>query len=169
LDILLRCVRASLLVSHGLRQDVILYLVLLGGENAPVTIRFTGGDLRHLNPDERTTASLVQHALSTSTTGPVWQPASPGVDVAAAGLEDLRSEFEGSVLYMLDGIGQDVRDTDVPPRHATFFLGDHLGFTKDERALLEDWGVLKLSVGPVILQADDVITLIHNEWDRRKL
>src|SRR5260370_886010 len=35
LDVLLRCVRAALLVSHGLRRDVVVYLVLLGGRHAP--------------------------------------------------------------------------------------------------------------------------------------
>ena len=34
LDILLRCLRASLLVSHGLREDTIIYLVLMGGPQA---------------------------------------------------------------------------------------------------------------------------------------
>ena len=31
LDVLLRCLRAALLVSHGLRRDTVVYLVLLGG------------------------------------------------------------------------------------------------------------------------------------------
>ena len=30
LDVLLRCLRAALLVSHGLRRDAVAYLVLLG-------------------------------------------------------------------------------------------------------------------------------------------
>src|SRR6516162_8933366 len=32
LDVLARCVRAALCVSHGIRRDARVYLVLLGGE-----------------------------------------------------------------------------------------------------------------------------------------
>ncbi|HOC66453.1 MAG TPA: tRNA (pseudouridine(54)-N(1))-methyltransferase TrmY, partial [Methanothrix soehngenii] len=57
LDILCRSVTAAFVLSHGIRKDVLVYLVLLGGET-PKTIRLMGETLRHLNPDERTTAAL---------------------------------------------------------------------------------------------------------------
>lgn len=169
IDVLLRCVGSSLLVSHGLRQDTILYLVLLGGADAPKTLRFRGAQLRSVNPDERTTASLVQKALATPTTGPVWQPATPGLDVAAIGLAELLGELEGATPYVLDENGQDVRDQPLEHRDAVFFVGDHTGFTRDEEALLAGIGARKLGVGPVSLHADDAIVLVHNELDRRKV
>jgi tRNA pseudouridine-54 N-methylase len=47
-----------------------------------------------------------------------------------------------------------------------FFLGDHLGFDEATRARLA--GEETVGVGPVSLQADDVITLVANELDRRE-
>lgn len=64
LDVLLRCLRAALLVSHGLRRDTIVYLVLLGGPSAPRTLRIDSADVRFLRPDERSLAVLVQKALA---------------------------------------------------------------------------------------------------------
>ena len=59
LDILCRSVTAAFVISHGIRKDVCVYLVLLGGE-VPKTILLRGETLRHLNPDERTTAALLK-------------------------------------------------------------------------------------------------------------
>lgn len=170
LDVLLRCVRSALLVSHGLRQDVILYLVLLGGPDAPKTLRFRGAQLRNVNPDERSTATLVQKALGTVTTGPVWQPASPGLDVAAIGLAELvATELAGVAPFVLDENGADVRDQPLAERDLVLFVGDHTGFAKDEQAALDAAGALKVSVGPVSLHADDAICVVLNELDRRKV
>src|SRR5436189_6123979 len=60
IDVLLRCVRAALLVSHGVRRDVIVYLVLGGGPSAPRVLRFSGCDAQFLRPDERSLALLVK-------------------------------------------------------------------------------------------------------------
>lgn len=166
MDILVRSIRASFLVSHGLRDDVELYLVLLGPPHAPLTLRFTGRDLKHLNPDEWNTGKLVQKALATDTTGPVWQESTPGVHVAAVGLAELRDAL-GGTLYWLHEDGEDVRALEDASADATFLIGDHEGFTPEEEALLREWSARAVSVGPVSLQADDAVTLVQNEWDRR--
>ena len=49
LDVLCRCVNAAFFLSHDLREDVRVWLVL-GDEFA---VRFEGSELRRLNPDER--------------------------------------------------------------------------------------------------------------------
>ena len=55
LDILLRCINSSFFLSHGIRRDAEVYLVLQGEPNAPRTIRINGSEVRYLNPDERST------------------------------------------------------------------------------------------------------------------
>lgn len=169
LDVLLRAVRSTLLVSHGLRQDTELFLVLLGGPNAPLTLKFRGEQLRNLNPDERSTATLVQKALSTPPTGPVWQPTTPGLEVAAIDLPELLDQVSGDHLFVLDENGEDVRGSAIETRDVTFLVGDHTGFTRDELALAEKMGARRVSVGPVSLHADDAIAVVQNELDRRKL
>ena len=63
LDILVRCVNSAFFLSHNLRKDVEAYLVLEGGDDPPKTVIFKGADLRYLNPDERSTSSLIRNAL----------------------------------------------------------------------------------------------------------
>src|SRR5262245_20269818 len=69
LDVLLRCLRAALLVSHGLREDTIVYLVLQGGPRAPRALRIEGAAARFVRPDERSLAVLVKKVLATEGEG----------------------------------------------------------------------------------------------------
>src|SRR5579859_1995937 len=69
LDVLVRCVRAALLISHGVRQDAIVYLVLCGGEAAPRVLRVVGAAVRFLRPDERSLATLLKKALAERSEG----------------------------------------------------------------------------------------------------
>lgn len=63
LDILIRCINSAFFLSHDIRRDVELYLICEGGSNPPKTILLKGNELRYLNPDERSTSSLIRNAL----------------------------------------------------------------------------------------------------------
>jgi tRNA (pseudouridine54-N1)-methyltransferase len=63
LDILLRCIISTFFLSHGIRRDAEVYLVLLGEPDPPRTVRIVGSEVRYLNPDERSTGALVRNAL----------------------------------------------------------------------------------------------------------
>ena len=118
----------------------------------------------HLNPDERTTATLFEKALAVPTTGPVWQASTPGIDVARLSLEDV---LGAGPLVQLHEEGDDVAAADLPA-DATFVLGDHLGFMPEEQALLEARGAKRVSLGPISLQADQCLIALHNHLDRRE-
>jgi tRNA (pseudouridine54-N1)-methyltransferase len=160
MDVLCRCVNASLFLSHDLRRDVDCYLVLLGGPKTAKTLHFKGNEIRSLSPDERSAGALVKKALSTPC-GSEFREASPGVYVRNGGLERLFAEHAFAVL---DERGTDIRT--VPAVPDAFLLSDHQNFTDPEEALVKD--ALRYSVGPVCLHADHTITVISNEIDRRK-
>lgn len=166
IDVLARCMPAAFLVSHGLRADVELTTLHLGPPAAPKAVRLESARLRHLNPDERTTALLLEKALGAPTTGPVWQEATPGVFVAHLSLAELLDAPQGA-LFVLHEEGTDIASIAVPG-DATFVLGDHLGFAPDEEALLAALGARRVSLGPVSLQADQCIVVLHNHLDRRQ-
>lgn len=165
LDILARCMGAAFLTSHGLRQDVELYTLHLGPPSAPKAVRMRAKDLRHLNPDERTSALLLEKALTAPTTGPVWAPATPGIHVARLDLPELLDGIAAPLVVLAED-GDDVA-TAALPHDALFVLGDHLGFTPDEDALLAARAVARVSLGPVSLQADQCLVVLHNQLDRR--
>lgn len=163
-DILARCMPAAFLVSHGLRPDVELYTLHMGPPAAPKVVRVRSRELRHLNPDERTSALLLEKALGAPTTGPVWAGATPGISVARLGLAELLEDV-GAPVVLLHEEGEDVARAALPDG-ALFVLGDHLGFTPEEEALLASRAVARVSLGPVSLQADQCVVVLHNHLDR---
>jgi tRNA (pseudouridine54-N1)-methyltransferase len=167
IDVLARCWTAALLVSHGLRPDVELYTLHLGSPTPPKVVRVRAAGLRHLNPDERSTLLLVEKALGAPTTGPVWQESTPGVSVAVLSFAELLDAVGDAPLFLLDEAGEDVARVGVPA-DATFVLGDHVGFTPEEAGELARRGARRVAVGPVSLQADQCIVVLHNHLDRRR-
>jgi tRNA (pseudouridine54-N1)-methyltransferase len=162
LDILARCVTTAFCLSHGIRADVEVYLVL----RDEITVRFQGSRLKRLNPDERSTGALIQHALRALQEGKERR-STPGVTVAERGLRAVLQELEerGVRVYVLDEHGIDIREEQLPESLA-FVLSDHVNFTAEELALLQRYE--KISLGPTVLHADHCIAIVHNELDRRE-
>lgn len=159
MDVLCRCVNASLFLSHDLRRDVDCYLVLCGEPAGPKTVKFSGAAVRSLSPDERSPAALVKKVIDTPC-GSEFREAAQGVFIRKGGLERLMQEITFAVL---DENGTDARK--APDLPGAFILSDHLNFTENEEALLRDCP--RYSVGPKCLHADHTITVLHNELDRR--
>jgi tRNA (pseudouridine54-N1)-methyltransferase len=159
MDVLCRCVNATLFLSHDLRRDAECCLVLLGGPKGPKTVIFRGDGIRSLSPDERSAGALIKKALAIPC-GSEFREAAPGVFVRNGGLERLFAEHPFAVL---DEKGTDIRTVQEVP--GAFLLSDHQNFTEAEEALIRD--APRYSVGPVCLHADHTITVISNEIDRR--
>jgi tRNA (pseudouridine54-N1)-methyltransferase len=173
LDILLRCLRSALLVSHGLRRDTIVYLVLLGGELAPRVLRVDGRHVRFIRPDERMLAILVQKALARSAPDAepgVFVEIRPGLAVARGGVDAVLADLGTAPLatYVLEEDARDLRDGPLASDDVVVFVGDHHGFDEATRARLETAGAIAIGVGPISVHADDAITIVCNEMDRRR-
>jgi tRNA (pseudouridine54-N1)-methyltransferase len=167
LDVLLGCLRAALLVSHGLRADTQVFLVLGGGPRAPRTLRFDGASARFVRPDQRALATLVQKSLAAPAAGPEFIEVRPGIAVADAGLELLLTTLGPCTPFVLEEQSQDARAVPDFGHEPLFFVGDHLGFEPGARAALAAFGATPLGVGPASLHAEDAVALISNELDRR--
>jgi tRNA (pseudouridine54-N1)-methyltransferase len=167
LDVLLRCVRAALMFSHGLRRDTVVYLVLLGGPRAPRTLRLEGASARYLRPDERALALKVQRALAAEARGEGFVPLGQGLAIAEGGLDAALADIGPAALYVLEEGAPDVREVKVSTAAPAFVFGDHAGFDPASRALLAALGAVAVGLGPVSVHADDAVTLVVNELDRR--
>lgn len=168
-DVGLRCVRAALLVSHGLRRDVDVYLVLCKGEAGPVTVRFRGADAQFLRPDERSLAVLLKKVLAVAVPGAAqFVDVRPGVALARGGLHAVVRDLGPVDLYVLEEAGADVRSVaDLGARDSAFFLGGPTGFDPETRAALAALEARPLSVGPIAIHAEDAVAIVSNEFDRR--
>ncbi|MGB8217056.1 MAG: tRNA (pseudouridine(54)-N(1))-methyltransferase TrmY [Candidatus Methanoperedens sp.] len=162
MDILCRCVNAALFLSHDLRRDVRVYLVLKGEPAPPKLICFDGAAVRYLSPDERSAASLIKKALEKNAQV-FWTESMPGVSIRIGDLGGLLSELNRKITYLRED-GEDVRGKSF--EEPLFVLGDHLGVTDDEEKLIEGYEHEIISVGPLSLHADHCIIILHNEMDR---
>jgi tRNA (pseudouridine54-N1)-methyltransferase len=168
LDVLLRCLRSALLVSHGLRRETLVYMVLYGGGlTAPRTVRIDGRIASYLRPDERTMAGRVRAMLGTKAEGDAFDAERQGMAIADGGLDVVLRDLGGGARYVLDEDGDDIRDLELDLEDPVFFVGDHLGFDPSVRATLTAEGARPVRVGPVSLHADDAIAVVRNELDRR--
>ncbi|USZ67365.1 tRNA (pseudouridine(54)-N(1))-methyltransferase TrmY [Halorussus salilacus] len=163
LDVLCRCVNSAFFLSHDIREDVRVHLVL----RDEVTVRFEGADLRHLNPDERSTAALVRKALDQKgeAIGHMAVESSPGVHLSKRGFEPVLEDAarDGTVVQLHED-GDPVVDVE-PPEDPVFVLSDHHDFGDDEAALLADAADERVRLGPELLHADHAITVAHNYLD----
>ncbi|MCR4404486.1 MAG: tRNA (pseudouridine(54)-N(1))-methyltransferase TrmY [Candidatus Acetothermia bacterium] len=172
IDVLCRCVNSAFCLSHDLRRDTELYLVL----QDQVTLRFVGSRLRHLNPDERSTAALIQRALAAreqlaaepalAAAGQGEVESTPGIYISHRGLREVLSEAQSRVeeLILLHEAGLPLRQAELAA-DSGFVLSDHLEFLPGELELMV--ALPKLSLGPLSLHADHCIVIVHNELDLR--
>lgn len=163
LDVLTRCVNSAFFLSHSLREGVRVYLVL----SDTVTIRLEGVELRYMNPDERNIAGLLKQALESRSEaiGHSEVESTPGIYVSNRGFEDVltKTAREGTVIQLHED-GEPLAAVD-PPENPAFVLSDHLDFTDEEQALLDEYASERLRVGPKALHADHTISVVHNYLD----
>jgi tRNA (pseudouridine54-N1)-methyltransferase len=166
LDVLVRCLRAALLVSHGARTDSRAYLVLLGGPRAPRTLRFDGATAKFIRPEERSLATLVKKSLA-SQGGEGFVEVRPGVALAEGGLDAVLADVRGAAPYVALEDEPDIREMAIAEGDVAFFFGDHLGFDEVTRAKLSAIGATPVGLGPVSVHAEDAVAIVANELDRR--
>ncbi len=168
LDVLLRSLRAALLVSHGLRRNVLVYLVLRGGTTAPRLLRVDGRSAKFLRPDERSLAMLVKKTLqAVPSPSPTFSEVRPGLELCAGDLPEILAEAGTTPCYVLQEGASDLRDQKIVDDDACTSSAIISASTWCRWPLLERHGCRRVSVGPVSLHSDDVVALVSNELDRR--
>lgn len=163
LDVLCRCVSSAFFLSHAVRENVRVYLVLAD----EFTLRFEGSELRRLNPDERSTAALVRNALENreEAIGHMEVETSPGVYLSRRGFDPvLEATADSGTVVQLHGAGDPVTEIE-PPAESVFILSDHRDFAGGEADLLAERADECVRLGPEPLHANHAITLAHNWLD----
>lgn len=160
-DAACRVIQASLFTSHGLRQDTECWIVCLGTDGRPATVRFDPKTIRNLHPDERSTAARIRQALEAWHEDPWFEEVQSGLHVAPFDLSeaiDAWEEMHGSPIHVLDKDG----DGGVPVEGA-FVLSDHLPFTAEEQATLST--LPKQRVGTQWYHGNQVVAALQIRMD----
>jgi tRNA (pseudouridine54-N1)-methyltransferase len=162
LDVLCRCVSAALFLSHDVREDVRVHLVLAD----ELTVVFDGATVRRVNPDERSTAALVRGALEERREAIGHEPVetSPGVSLYRFGLATTLDRLDDGAVVQLHEDGDPVVECPVP-EDPVFVLSDHREFADGEAKLLAEAADERVRLGPEPLHADHAITVAHNYLD----
>jgi len=159
IDVLCRAVGAALFVSHGIRTDTEVVLLVQDA----VQIRIAGDRVKRLNPDERSTAAILQLALRGAAAEEV--ETTPGVVAAQASLSQVLDR-----LYQIEAHPIVLHEQGDPvdqfpfPENPAFILSDHLDFTEADEAALAD--LPRISLGSRTLHTSQCITILHYLLDR---
>ncbi len=166
MDILCRCVAQALFISHGIREDVEVYLLLLGEPDPPKAIRIVSSEVKYMAPDERNIAGLLRKALTVEVKNE-WTRSTPGIYIARKNLDELLDELSNKyrIIYLRED-GEDIRNAVKELDNPLFVLGDHIGLTEELERVVLSHAAKIISVSPLSLQADQCIVIVHYELDR---
>ena len=164
MDIVARCVNSAFFLSHDLRKDTEFIVTLEGEPNPPVTLRFVGNKLKYLSPDERCTGGLIKKALENVTEKET--ESTPGIFVSNKSFSEVLNENAPEIIYLHED-GEDIQNLSFDSDKICFVLGDHMGLSQDDEALLKT--AKRVSISPMVLHADHCIIIVHNVFDRKNL
>ncbi len=167
MDILCRCVAQALFISHGVRRDSEIYLLLLGKPDPPKALRILGSEVRYMAPDERNIGGLIRKALQIKVDRD-WRLSTPGIYIARKDLKDLLDELSSrfdQIIYLRED-GVDIRDIACSLKDPLFILGDHIGIKEEDEKVVLEYTDMIVSLSPLSLQADQCIVIAHYELDR---
>jgi len=167
MDILCRCVAQALFISHGIRRDSEIYLLLLGKPDPPKALKILGSEVRYMAPDERNIGGLIRKALQVKV-GKDWKRSTPGIYIARKTLRDLLDELSerfDTIIYLKED-GVDIREVACNLENPLFVLGDHIGLKDEDERLVLEYADMIVSLSPLSLQADQCIVITHYELDR---
>ena len=183
IDVIVRAINAALLHSHGMRRDVVVDLVLLGGVRDRL-VRLKGAQLRKWPADERGMAGHLRKLLAEPLPPTaMWTRHQRGVWHRAGGLAHLLDDWDEhgvtGVWLTHDGPALWAAGASLPSggagdewpaavreegRCVGFVLSDHRDFTEPEKELLAA-RCQPASLGLTILQGHLAIGIVHHMLD----
>lgn len=166
MDLLCRSLSTAFFLSHGMRRDVKVYLVLRGEPNPPRSLSFDGSELKYMSPDERNIGGIIRKALGRDDIRPYWTESTPGVHVSSMDLPDLLKDLSSPKGHYLVEDGEPMDSVEVGD-DPVFLLGDHNGLVPEQEVLVEDWP--RLSLGKRSYHTDHCITVLNHTLDKRGL
>lgn len=169
MDEVARAVSTAFTLSNDLRRDTEL-TILFEALPPPAArrIRLEGARLRHLNPDERSTAALLKNALVRSIPFEHDVEASPGLVVGPVDPAAALREFASlpGAFWLTEG-GVPLRSLAGTGDGFSVVLSDPTDPPEEESRALSASGIPRVSLGPISLRTSQCIDVVHNEFDLR--
>ena len=164
MDIVIHVIINSFFLSHQLRDDVNLHLIFYGAPDPPKHLEL------HIKPEtnlsKKDVGNLIKKMLYKYRKGTKTE-VFPGCFIEKNSFLNVVENLieEGKEIFILDKSGNNIRNLKIP-KNSAFVIGDHNGLPKKEVKRLKKAST-KVSVGPKIYFASQVVTIINNELDLR--
>lgn len=154
MDLVCRCVIASLAMPGGAERSTEITIVLEGPPNPPISIAFSGADLEGAPQGEVEVGEMIARAMG-------GDPPK-GVRAAREGFREalLGYRRRGFEAYYLHEEGESFRAAKLAQR-AVFVLGDQKGIDPVSERLLAEAGARRVSLGPISYLASHCITMVQ--------
>ncbi len=164
MDIICNVIISTFFISNKMREDIKLHLIFDGGPNNPRHLVLESNE--NMPISKKNVAGLIKRMLYKSPDKEGLKEIFPGALIEKKGFEKLVKELDdnGKDVLLLDRKGNDIRETNLE-KNPVFIIGDHEGFPQDKKKFLKK--IDKVSVSPKVIFASQVITIVHNELDRK--
>ena len=167
MDLVVRSITAALWLSHKIRDDSRIYVVLNGPGDPPVTVCFDGSKIQKVTTDERATAMWIKKVLSEDF-GKDWHETYNGIMVAKKSFQELIKELKDKPLYVLHERGKNIDDAEIED-DGVYIFGDHLGIPKKDESFAMRYNAEKISLGKKVYLASSCVAVINWALDQRGL
>ncbi len=164
MDIAIHSLIQGIFLSRNFRKDVTFHFVLYGMPDPPKHIQITVNDQTPIS--KKDVANMIKKILYKYKEGKNHE-VFPGCFVEKKSLFKLIDELidQGVEVFTLDRDGKSLREASIS-KDCAFLLGDHDGLPKKEFKRLQSL-TTKVSVGPHIYFASQVVAVVNNELDIR--
>ena len=164
MDIVCNVIISAFFISNKMRDDVRLHLIFDGPPNSPRHLVLESNSEMPIS--KKNVAGLIKRMLYKSPNSEGLKEIFPGAFIEKKSFERVVKELDkkGKDVLFLEERGIDIRGIDLG-LNSVFIIGDQDGFPKHMVKFLKK--IDKVSVGPKVLFASQVFTVIHNELDRK--
>jgi len=164
MDIVCNVIISVFFISNKMRDDVKLHLIFDGPPHAPRHLVLESNEEMPIS--KKNVAGLIKRMLYKAKNEEGLREICPGCSIERKSFEKLIKDLDkdGKDVLLLDGKGVDIREANLD-KNPVFIIGDHEGFPKEKKKFLKK--IDKISVGPKVLFASQVFTILHNEVDRK--
>ncbi len=160
-----RSITSSLFLSHDMRRDTSVHILLLGPADPPKLLSVNGEKVKYLNPDERASSALMKKCLKEPLgkgPGASISP-SPGITLTRVGLDGFLDSISGP-LILLDEDGDQPGELFRTLSHEErfyFLLSDDMDLTEEEKDLIKNKEHCKIKLGPRVLHSQMAVSIAH--------
>jgi tRNA (pseudouridine54-N1)-methyltransferase len=168
-DGIARSITSTLFLSHDMRRDTSLHVLLMGPGDPPKILSIDGGRVKYLNPDERACSALMKKNLGIKIGEQTGRSVltSPGIRITRGDLSTLLSRLGGKSILLNEG-GIPLRESGIERymnERVNFILSDDQEFRESELEIISNSCNLEVSLGPLSLHSYQAIIVIHHYFD----